>query len=178
MREGFSGTYAGVSLPRTREPGEERTTRTGRGGKKRGGELTLKQHNKETTPLTDERGRLHFTFLNNSRSRRGRRSVRASVRTVAGAQFPSQRAVKRRFSEPGWIPGRCATLREIWVRIMKDGLNARGEMNGGGAGGCTGPVCLSTTAISFNGRWKQKAVRKALDPINQMPIWMILSLFF
>lgn len=60
---------------------------------------------------------------------------------------PSQRAVKRCFSEPGWIPGRCATLREIWVRIMKDGLNARGEINGGGAGGCTGPRLLVDTAI-------------------------------
>lgn len=78
---------------------------------------------------------------------------RASLRTVAGAQSPSQRAVKRRFSEPGWIPGRCATLREIWVRIMKDGLNARagGEMDRGGAGGCTGPRLLVDTAISLMG---------------------------
>lgn len=34
--------------------------------KERGGELTLKQHNKETT-LQSHR-RLHFMFLNNSRS--------------------------------------------------------------------------------------------------------------
>lgn len=45
------------------EPGEE-SDKDGERRKERGGELTLKQHNKETTPRTDERGRLHFLFLN------------------------------------------------------------------------------------------------------------------
>lgn len=97
---------------------------------------------------------------------------RASLRTVAGAQSPSQRAVKRRFSEPGWIPGRCATLREIWVRIMKDGLNARA--GGGNEQRRSRRVHRASSSCRhshiLNGRWKQKAVREALDPINQMPI--------
>lgn len=178
MRESFSGTYVGVCLSPEQnhpgEPGEESDKDVGRRKEKgRGADIKATQQGNYAA-----HGRLHFPYLNNSRSRRGRRSVRASLRTAAGAHFPSQRAVKRRFSEPGWIPERCATLREIWVRIMKDGLNARGEMNGGGAGRCTGPRLLVDTAISLIGGGNNRPFRKALDLINQMPIWVILSLFF
>lgn len=57
---------------RTEEHGEG--DRDGEREKERGGELTLKQHNKET-PL-HRHGRLHFMCLNNSRSWCG--GVRAS----------------------------------------------------------------------------------------------------
>lgn len=53
-----------TGMARQRSAG--RVTRTGRGKKERGGELTLKQHNKET-PLRRRR-RLHFMVLNNSPS--------------------------------------------------------------------------------------------------------------
>lgn len=60
MRARFSGRYAaaGVCLSSEQnhpgEPGEE-SDKDGERRKERGGELTLKQHNKETTPRTGGR---------------------------------------------------------------------------------------------------------------------------
>lgn len=60
------GADNGSRAGRARQRSAGRVTRTGRGKKERGGELTLKQHNKETTLRSH--GRLHFMFLNNSPS--------------------------------------------------------------------------------------------------------------
>lgn len=53
-----------VRQPRSEEHRE--SDKDGEREKERGGELTLKQHNKETT--LQRHRRLHFMFLNNSRS--------------------------------------------------------------------------------------------------------------